>query len=123
MVCLFSSFTIASVSEENSLSLNAKEQISFPMRESAEFPSLSKVMGVLFLGGVLVFGAVFLLKKYVYKSLYVHDETSVINIVSSKKITTKLSAHLIEVRKNKYLIVEKGVSITVVDHKEEVECT
>jgi flagellar biogenesis protein FliO len=115
-LCVFSSVAFSNDTNKEAFSAEKEIKLVFPMKEKAELPSLTKISSVLFLSIVLIFGVVFFLKRYFYPSSTVFKEHSSIQLISSKRITTKLSAHHIKMNEQSYLIVDKGDAISVTVH-------
>ena len=93
--------------------------ISSAMKDQAELPSLSKLTFVLVLCFIIVFFGIAAMKKYFYKKEIFPERSSVIELVSSKRISTKLTMHLIDVENCRYIIAEREGSIAISPHKPE----
>ncbi|EGG95026.1 hypothetical protein IMCC1989_1976 [gamma proteobacterium IMCC1989] len=119
------SLSQASIGHTDITSATAKETkktdtISFAMKKERESPSLVKVSLVFMFGIFLIFSSVFLLKKYVYKSLKIEGKTAGIDIIESKRITMKLTIHRIKIDNEYYLLAEKGDSLVFLQKKDSV---
>jgi len=118
---LFLFFPAGSYSETSGVKVQEKEiveeqRIPFSMRDKGELPNVGRIFFAVIVSIALVFFIAFFLKKFFYNPSLLKDEKGFINIIKSKKITTKLTAHVIGVDNKSYLIVEKGDSVSLLHH-------
>ncbi len=112
----FMGFNLSVSAQENEAAPN-NESLPFEMKqESADKPDLKKIILILFFMVVLILAVVFFLKKIVYSSQKKLPNSSLIGLLSSKKVSMKLTVHLIEIENIKYIIAEKDNAISVLPH-------
>jgi flagellar biogenesis protein FliO len=95
------------------LAEDTSEKIEFPMRQEAPQVSLQKISIVFVFLMAAVFLVIYLLKKYIYKLPSASGVSACVQHLESKKITTKLTVHVVKVDSESYLIAEKNDSLVL----------
>lgn len=89
------------------------QSISFSMKKEGDLPSVSRISFALLLVILTAFSIIYLLKKYYYKSQAPSHMAKSIELIESKRVGLKLNIHLIKIENAKYIVAEKGESLTI----------
>lgn len=123
ILLFFVNHTYAAQEEAVLDSTNANSQLTFSMKSdsSKDTPNLKSIILVFFALIVLAFVFIVLIKKFVFSSQTIFQDSSTINIVASKRVSVKTIIHFIEIEGTKYVLADRDNALAIVKHKNETE--